>query len=249
MKNGLQFSIATARNLPSALYILGKLPMSVPISLMNSACCYDIVAGEYLAVKGFPHDIYAALPKILRENDMTGFANVIEDNLQTMYYEQLERFPEPARGYYEKRLRDKQRFPESTQYKGLYSFDEISGESVVFFCIKETKERLFSVVEQIRAIPGLYAPFYKDKYTEYWLCECARADASKAAAVRDLKMWGGYDKVVCFGDDVNDLLLFEISDECYAVANAAQEIKAKATAIIGSNDEYGVAKWLEGDVP
>jgi hydroxymethylpyrimidine pyrophosphatase-like HAD family hydrolase len=162
-----------------------------------------------------------------------------------LYYEHLERFPEPARGYYEKRLRDRQRFPESAQYKGLHGFDEISGESVVFCCIKETKERLFSVVEQIRAIPGLYAPVYKDKYTDYWFCECARADASKAAAVRDLRKWGGYDNVVCFGDDVNDLPLFEISDECYAVANAKPEVKAKATVVISSNDDDGVAKWLE----
>jgi hydroxymethylpyrimidine pyrophosphatase-like HAD family hydrolase len=67
---------------------------------------------------------------------------------------------------------------------------DYSGESVVFFCIKETKERLFSVVKQIRAIPGLYAPVYKDKYTDYWFCECARADASKAAAVRDFEEVG-----------------------------------------------------------
>ena len=38
--------------------------------------------------------------------------------------------------------------------------------------------------------------------------------------------------------------MFEISDECYAVANAVPELKAYATGEIASNDEDGVAKWL-----
>ncbi|MCM1416322.1 MAG: HAD family hydrolase, partial [bacterium] len=46
----------------------------------------------------------------------------------------------------------------------------------------------------------------------------------------------------------NDIPMFEISDECYAVANAAPELKALATDVIASNDEDGVAKWLARSV-
>ena len=35
-----------------------------------------------------------------------------------------------------------------------------------------------------------------------------------------------------------------ISDEAYAVSNAVDELKQVATAVIESNDEDGVAKWL-----
>ena len=52
------------------------------------------------------------------------------------------------------------------------------------------------------------------------------------------------DKIVCFGDGKNDVSIFEISDECYAVANAEPEVKAIATAVIESNEADGVAKWL-----
>ena len=38
--------------------------------------------------------------------------------------------------------------------------------------------------------------------------------------------------------------MFEISDECYAVENAVDELKAVATGVIESNEEDGVAKWL-----
>ena len=60
-----------------------------------------------------------------------------------------------------------------------------------------------------------------------------------------LKKIAGCDRVVAFGDALNDLPLFQASDECYAVANAVRELKAAATGIIASNNEDGVVRWLE----
>ena len=47
-----------------------------------------------------------------------------------------------------------------------------------------------------------------------------------------------------FGDQVNDIGMFRMADEAYAVAGAAPELARHATAIIGSNDEDAVARWL-----
>ena len=58
----------------------------------------------------------------------------------------------------------------------------------------------------------------------------------------------GCDRLVVFGDGRNDLSLFSVADECYAMSNAVPELKEIATAVIGSNDEDGVAKWLEENV-
>ena len=64
-------------------------------------------------------------------------------------------------------------------------------------------------------------------------------------AARRLKEMLGCNKLVCFGDAVNDLPMFELADERYAVANAAPELKAIATDVIDGNDEDAVAGWLE----
>ena len=56
------------------------------------------------------------------------------------------------------------------------------------------------------------------------------------------------DRLVVFGDGRNDLDLFRVADEAYAVANADEEVKAAATAVIGSNREDGVARWLLDNV-
>ena len=39
--------------------------------------------------------------------------------------------------------------------------------------------------------------------------------------------------------------MFELADESYAVKNAHEDLKKCATGIIESNNDDGVAKWLE----
>ena len=43
---------------------------------------------------------------------------------------------------------------------------------------------------------------------------------------------------------MNDLPLFQAAEESYATANAMPQVKAAATAVIGSNEEDGVARFL-----
>ncbi len=73
-------------------------------------------------------------------------------------------------------------------------------------------------------------------------------ETSKANAIKQLKKLLECDKIISFGDGKNDIDMFELSDECYAVQNANEELKKIATGIIGSNDEDGVAKWLEHNI-
>ena len=54
----------------------------------------------------------------------------------------------------------------------------------------------------------------------------------------------GCSRIVSFGDGANDIPLFSVSDECYAVENAVDALKQRATGTIGSSDNDGVARWL-----
>ena len=102
--------------------------------------------------------------------------------------------------------------------------------------------------EFLIASPRVWLPcpivFQQDIYTkEQWL-EIMPREASKSNAVLQLKEKLGCKKVISFGDAANDIDMFQISDEAYAVANASDELKQAATEIIGGNDEDGVARWL-----
>lgn len=55
------------------------------------------------------------------------------------------------------------------------------------------------------------------------------------------------DRPVVFGNNRNDLPMFDIADESYAVADSVPEALGAATGIVGSNDEDAVALWMDAN--
>lgn len=76
-----------------------------------------------------------------------------------------------------------------------------------------------------------------------WL-DVHHSDASKGGAIKVMKELLGIERVICFGDNDNDMSMFETADESYAPANANNAIKSAATAVIGHHDEEGIARFL-----
>jgi hydroxymethylpyrimidine pyrophosphatase-like HAD family hydrolase len=79
------------------------------------------------------------------------------------------------------------------------------------------------------------------------LVEAAALGVSKATAVAELAAQHGIgpESVLAFGDMPNDLPLLSWAGVSCAVANAHPEVLAAASHIIGSNDDDGVAEYLE----
>ena len=75
-------------------------------------------------------------------------------------------------------------------------------------------------------------------------------DTSKWKAVRKTASYFGIPltEVAVFGDDFNDLEMIRKSGTGVAVANAVDDVKAAADCICDTNDNDGVAKWLEENV-
>lgn len=106
------------------------------------------------------------------------------------------------------------------------------------------KAELQPLYEEMRKAGNWECVFSIDTYGEdYWL-EICPLNATKAKAILKFKEKMGCDRIVVFGDSVNDISMFEIADEAYAVENAIDELKEKATSVIDGNDEDGVAKFL-----
>lgn len=112
-----------------------------------------------------------------------------------------------------------------------------------FTCIGE-KDALQPVYDILARDGRFRCTIQQELYRpEYW-CEIMPARATKAEAIRKLKEIRRCDRVISFGDAINDIPMFEISDECYAVENAVDELKKIADKVIESNEDDGVAKWL-----
>ncbi|MFT4518882.1 MAG: Cof subfamily protein (haloacid dehalogenase superfamily) [Halioglobus sp.] len=77
----------------------------------------------------------------------------------------------------------------------------------------------------------------------HWM-DVHHSAASKGSAIEQLKQDLGFSRVICFGDSDNDLSMFEMADECYAPANAKEQVLSVATAVIGHHDEDGISRFL-----
>jgi len=79
------------------------------------------------------------------------------------------------------------------------------------------------------------------------LVEAAALGVSKATVIAELAGdWGiGRESVLAFGDMPNDLPLLTWAGTSCAVANAHPDVLAAADHVIGSNDDDGVAEYLE----
>ena len=77
-----------------------------------------------------------------------------------------------------------------------------------------------------------------------------RDEATKATAVAKLaELWGIESKeIISFGDDMIDIDVLAYSGIGVAVSNAIDEVKAVADYVCDTNDNDGVAKWLEENV-
>lgn len=83
------------------------------------------------------------------------------------------------------------------------------------------------------------------------LCQIMPAGVTKESGVAWVlaRLGVGFERVVCFGDDHNDLPLFRRAGHAVAMGNAIPELKAIAHAVTGTNDEDGVAAFLAGRYP
>jgi Cof subfamily protein (haloacid dehalogenase superfamily) len=244
-ENGGYFTVATARTLDTVLHILGGVRLNVPAVLLNGVSVYDTLNRRYEKIETIETSALSSMFKKLSDFGITGFVYALENGDIAHYYENLD--SEHRKAFHDDR---------SGKYGRIYtqvkSFSELCEKGddkkreIAYFSTCDNYDVLFSVYKQLKTDSRLHIEFYRDIYhTDFWYLEICSANASKYNAVMFLKEKYGFDRIVAFGDNLNDIPLFRASDECYAVANAKSEVKEIATAVIESNDDNGVAKRLD----
>ncbi|WP_297520599.1 HAD family hydrolase [uncultured Clostridium sp.] len=237
---GMDFTIATARTPGTVVEILEGLNIDKPIALMNGVFLYDLNKKEYLKVREIEKGIVRKILNILESFGKEPFLYGIKDNHLYVYHKEL--IIDLDKIYFDERKCSKYKtFEVISNYHN--AIEEIQ---VVNFMILDKKEVIELIFKEIVKIEGINAGCYKDVYDENcYFIEIHSGEASKKKAIEDLKELYAPSKVICFGDNMNDLPMFEVADEKYAMENAVEGLKVFATNIIESNDDNGVAKYLE----
>ncbi|TAH66922.1 MAG: HAD family hydrolase [Anaerolineaceae bacterium] len=239
MGQGLLFTAATARSIASVKYILKDLELTLPIVLMNGVCIYDPVKKDYISVETFTREDSRILISIIEENNLKGFMYTVNNGILSTYYEELSN-SSLNKFYHERVIRYKKIFTR------VDSFSELVNEPIIYFTLMDYRENLEHIYQIVKELPNINSVFYKDNYEkDMWYLEVLSKNASKYHAVQFLRSYLDVDTIVGFGDNQNDIALFDACDKSYAVENAINDLKQRADGVIGRNTEDAVAIWLK----
>lgn len=233
VNDGMIFSYATARSWNTASKVTSGISVSIPAIIYNGAFVIDTLSGERLIANYFDEEVKNVIKEML-ERDITPTVYSVQNGAEKFSYV-ADRITKGMADFVESRRGDNRNNPVASQAELFY------GDIFYLTCIDEA-EKLQPFYDKYKK--KYHCVFQRDIYSgEQWL-EIMPFKASKSRAALQLKEYLGCERVVVFGDALNDLDLFEIADESYAVENAANELKKAATAVIESNNDDGVAKWL-----
>lgn len=233
---GVCVGISTARTAATVSRMFADVALLAPASLMNGACIYDIARGEYLHAYTVGGDALAGLLEAV--SGKCAFVYTVEDGKLSTFYENDD---EP----HARRFRTERHQRYGKVFTKVPSLTDLAGRGVVYMSLAGRQEALESVRERLCAIAGLSVHYYRDIYeTDFFYLEVCAAGVSKRGAADFIRRYTGADRLVGFGDNLNDLTLFEGCDEKIAVANAVPEVKSAADTVIGANTEDAVCNYI-----
>lgn len=235
---GMVITYATARSFHSAWEITKDIHFSVPVITRNGTVMANHILKKETDILQFSDCDVKQLSQILSGLiEPMGFVTAYFNGHMIKSYRQGE-LNIGLQKYVDEHSGDKRMRPiagDKDLFTGIVTYVTLIAE----------KEELQPVYEKVCNAGNWECVLQKDTYgDEYWLEICPKG-ATKAKAVLKCKESLGCDRIVVFGDSINDLSMFAIADEACAVANGIDEVKNKATHIIDSNEDDGVAKFLK----
>ncbi|MDB9724749.1 HAD family hydrolase [Salibacteraceae bacterium] len=240
INNGLNFTIATARSFDSASPLIEKLNLKLPMVLYNGVLVYDPISKVNIHSNFVEADHKEVILNCLLKKGIEPIVFTLDAaNHPSAYYRKLNN-PNMAT-YINTRLSQKDR-----RFQQVENFFKARTENVITIISIGDEKTLLAAKKSIEALLEIQIHFAEDVYYKnaFWL-EFTAPKSSKKEGVSFLKNHLSAEKLICFGDNLNDISMFKIADEKFATANARNELKSIATDSIGHCDDHAVARYLQ----
>lgn len=239
-ERGVIFSVATARTPATVVNILENTVTADDLVVMTGASLWSRSGERFEGLHLLPERDVHQMLAIFGEHGLHPFCYVMRDDAHLDVYHAAKTLTEPEQKFVNLRRNLKLK----TFHLGVPCPGESCHRVALFFGMGE-KDVIVTVAERLRAVSDCYISYYKDTYVEgLWLLEIFAPGVSKAAGVAQLKKHLGADRVVAFGDNLNDIPMLQAADIGVAVENALPEVKAIADIVIGKNTDNAVARFV-----
>ena len=237
LKNtGMNFSIATARTPATVVPLLKDLNLKLPVIVMNGAATYSLKESKYIHYNSIESDSVQIIKNILDKSNISYFTYTLKENHIYVYFD--------------KELSSNQiKFMNERKGSKLKSFIKEPlpiDSNVLYFFVMDKKSKVLSLYEEVKKIKNISAYAYEDIYDrgDCFILEIFSHKSSKANSIKRLMKENSFTNLTVFGDNLNDIPMFELAENKIAVKNAVQKLKELSTKVIDSNNNNGVAKFL-----
>lgn len=235
IENGVLFTYATARSFSSAAPLVKQLNLELPAVTFNGVFVINPQTGEHLIENVFTKKSLKIAEKFLRENNLAPlvYSYINGEERVSFLGEKIDR----VKSYIDSRKGDK-------RLRTAKNYDELF-EGNVFYLTVLNAENTELLDNFFTAENGFAHNFQIDTYDDTTWYEIYDKNAGKAAAVRQVKTLLNADKMVCFGDNKNDIEMLKAADLGVAVGNSFDELKEIADITIEENEFDAVAKFID----
>lgn len=242
LDKGMLFTVATARMPYDCDARLASIRLNTPAILTNGVFLYEFSSKTFVGVESIPDESAAGVVEAFRKNGASCFLYTYSGGKISLFFED-ERMKEQEQ-YYSDRAR------ESCREVSLVPdcLEKLAGGRTVYAGLTGPEDELKPIRDSLDEVPGVAAAFYLNVYNGFYCLEAHSDKASKKNALTKLKKIVDYDELVVFGDNHNDIAMIEAADRSYAPENALPEVKERVTAVLDSNDNDGVAKFLASEM-
>lgn len=244
-ERGALITFVTARTPATIEPILGPAHPKLPGVAMTGAAIWNPSIRAYDYVSYHTTKDATLIMDICRRHGITPFVYTLPrgTNGLIVYHDASRLTPLEQRFVDDRTLNDLKRF-----YLHTTAPDDTIGDIVLFFAMGDP-ERIRQAAEEITASTDCYASWYPDTYNPgVSLLEVFTAGVSKAHGIEMLRSITGADRVVAFGDNLNDIPMLRAADVAVAVENAHPRVKEVADIIIGPGSEDSVARYIAEDL-
>ncbi len=239
IKKGVKFTIATARTHATVIELLEGLDIQMPIAIMNGVGIYDLKNRKYLEIVDILKEATKQTLSIFDSLGLEAMVYGIKDDQLSVFYRQINN--PVSNKFYEQR---KDKVLKTFKQVGIFE-PVVESHQVVNMLVFDKIELIEEAYRQVQVIKGITATYYRTREEGFGYMELYSSNASKANGIKALAKYADFEKIIGFGDNLNDLPMFKLADEAYAPANAVDEIKSIATGVIGHHNEDAIALYLK----
>jgi Cof subfamily protein (haloacid dehalogenase superfamily) len=245
IRNGCNFTVASARSRTSMLPILKGLSLKLPVIAVNGGFITEMDTGRHITINSLVRDTARAVRQLLSREKTGAMVFTSDGEKEKLYFGA--QCSEGMRIY----LKERQEAGDGRLRKAIGDDEELS-QHVISFTVIEREERATQTRDMLRQAFGealsmnLYANMYYPGW--YWL-QISDRNATKAHAIRWILDSYGFsaDQLTVFGDDVNDLAMFELAGITVAPDNAGDSVKKAAQRVIGPSSADSVARYIKNE--